>query len=136
LNDAPQWLGDRLTGAGLAYRNNYRPGGGGGHVNTRWSFIIWVLRPTTGTPEETAARFEYRPLWSRNGVTIFGTGTQQSPVAYFFWRAGGVDTWLQLGWKGSEASRPEALEQADDLRQVFVRIVDEQEKNPYPYESG
>lgn len=133
LSQAEVWLGHRLTAAGFAYRNGYRADGGGSHNNRRWNFSIWALRPTTATPEEMASRYEYRRLWLTNGVTIFGSASTRSPTAYFYWRAGGVDTWVDLGWKASRATRPQDLQQAEDLRHVFRRIIDEQERDPYPY---
>jgi hypothetical protein len=127
LSRAEQWLGDRLTGAGLRYRNGYRADGGGGHVNLRWGFQIWVLRPTRASPELEASRKEHKPLWSAEGITVFGSARPGSPVAYFFWRAGGVDTWVELDWAGSKAGQPE------DLREVFGRIIQAQQRHPYPY---
>ena len=134
LRHAERWLGDRLTAAGFTYLNGYRADGGGSHTNRRWNFSIWALRPTTATSEEVASRYEYRRLWSTHGATIFGTARKRSPLAYFYWRAGGVDTWAHVGWKASQATRPQDLQQAEDLRQVFARIIEEQERNPYPYD--
>lgn len=120
------WLGDRLAGAGLDFVNGYRPDGGGGHVVREWGFQIWVLRPQGQTPEQEAAQWQQNPLWTTNGITVFGRATSKSPTAYFYWRAGGVDNFVELDWAGSRA------ETVDDLRGVFGRIASEQQHTPYP----
>lgn len=125
LSGDEEWLGARLTGAGLEYRNAFRPDGGGGHVNLRWGFQVWVLRPTEDTPELEAARWEYRPLWSSAGVTVYGSARPDSPVAYFYWRAGGVDTFVEVDWKSSAANN------TDELQRVFADVIAEQEQHPY-----
>lgn len=121
-----EWLGARLAGAGMEYKNAYRPDGGGGHVNFRYGFQIWVLRPTREKPQVEAARWGYRPFWSHGGTTVYGSAGPESPVAYFYWRAGTVDTFVELDWAASEANQP------DELRGVFERIIEEQEQQPYP----
>ncbi|MDQ3916733.1 MAG: hypothetical protein M3323_15605 [Actinomycetota bacterium] len=122
-----EWLGNRLKAADLEYVNAYRPDGGGGHVNRRWGFQIWVLRPQRETPEQEAARWEYQPLWRAGEVTIFGRARSASPTAYFYWRAGDVDTFVELDWPGSIAN------DVDDLRGVFSKVIAEQERQPYPH---
>lgn len=127
LAQAAEWLGGRLDAAGVSYIDAYRPDGGGGHVNKRWGIQIWVLRPIRETPEQEAAKWGYTPLWTGGGVTVFGRAKPDSPTAYFYWRSGGVDTFVELDWAGSVAN------DVHDLREVFGRIVAEQESRPYPY---
>lgn len=127
---AQEWLGSILNSAGVEYTNAYRPDGGGGHLSRRWGFMISVFRPTEEI-ERAAARYEKEPLWSEGDTTVYGSQyeTEDSSGAYFYWRAGGVDTSASRHWVGSGPPRPE------DLRPVIARIIREQERNPFPYGS-
>lgn len=128
LAKGEEWLGDILRAAGLEYRNGYRPDGGGSHAVPAWGFGIHVLRPPPEIPESVAARFGHRPLWTSEGITVFGLVRDDSPMAYFYWRAGSVDTWVSLDWASSPAQTPE------DLKAIFRRLIVEQQQKPYPEE--
>lgn len=125
---AQEWLGSILDSAGVEYTNAYRPDGGGGHFSPGWGFMISVFRPTEEI-ERAVARLEMEPLWSEGEMIVYGGQyeVETSSGAYFFWRAGGVDTWVEKHWVDSGPPRPE------DLRPVIARIIREQERNPFPY---
>lgn len=126
LAHAAGWLGSALQQANLDYINDYREDGGGGHYVRRWNIMISVLRPTRATDEAQAAFLKYGdPSWSHQGTAVFASVDQNSPVAYFYWRAGGVDTFVHIEWQGSAAS------EMRDLKPPFDSLIDAQQEDPY-----
>ncbi len=126
LTHAAEWQGSALNRAGLDYINDYRDDGGGGHYVPRWNLSIQALRPTRPTPEAQASATGYGdPVSTSNGTAVFGSTDDNSPVGYFYWRAGGVDIHVEITWQGSGASH------LKDLKPTFNRLIEAQQALPY-----
>ena len=118
------WLGSVLDAAKIDYVNEYRADEGGGHFVRKWSMFVSALSPEPD-PSAWAMSHGYRPYWESNGVTVFGSHEESESHGYFYWHAGGVDTWVEFGLT-RELATPQ------DFRAVIVRITTEQERNTYP----
>lgn len=124
LVHAARWLGGVLKGARLEYVDNYRKDGGGGHMIRSEGLFIWTLRRSEASAKEEAARWNYPPLWTADSVTVFGYRRSGSPVGYLYWRTGETDTVSEVEWYRGR--------RFEDLRPVIIRIIREQQENPYP----
>lgn len=124
LKGGATWSASVLESAGLKYVNEYRDDGGGGHVVPAWNMMISAL-PPEDDPSGWALAHGYRPYWKSNGTTVFGSIKDSSPIGYFYWHAGGVDSAVQVGWD-SEISKPQ------DVHEVIDQIIGEQIRNEYP----
>lgn len=126
LDHAQEWLASRLQSAGLDYLNDFRADGGGGHYLPERKTLVQVLRPIRPSDEAQGSFQGYgEPLWDHNGTDVFGQSKNHSPVAYFYWRVGGVDTFAGVTWQGSGASTMQ------DFKQVFDKLIDSQRAQPY-----
>lgn len=123
LSQGKSWLAGVLDSVGLKYRDEYRDDGGGFYLLPEWKMAVWVLPPEPD-PSVWAASHEYRPLWKSHGVVVYGRAKETSQVAYLYWQAGGVITFVETGY--SQVSQPE------DLREVTDRIIAQQLKDEYP----
>jgi hypothetical protein len=123
LKGGATWSAFVLKVAGLEYVNEYRDDGGGGHVVPAWNLMISALAPEDD-PSGWALAHEYRPFWKSDGITVFGSVKDSSPIGYFYWHAGGVDSAVQVGWD-SEISKPH------DLSKVIGQIIVEQTRSPF-----
>lgn len=124
LKGGASWSAFVLESAGLNYVNEYRDDGGGGHVLPAWNMIISAL-PPEDDPSGWALAHGCRPYWKSNGTTVFGSLRDSSPIGYFYWNAGGVDSAVQVGWD-SEISKPQ------DVHEVIDQIIGEQIRIEYP----